>query len=41
MLFAVTMVTSMSLQSTAFAADAGVTITVTASDGGDQISIDG
>ena len=41
MLFAVTMVTSMSLQSTAFAADAGMTITVTASDGGDQISIDG
>ena len=41
MLFAVTMVTGMSLQNTAFAADAGVTITVTASDGGDQISIDG
>ena len=41
MLFAVTMVTGMSLQNTAFAADAGVTITVTASDGGNQISIDG
>ena len=41
MLFAVTMVTSMSLQSTAFADESGVSITVTASDGGDQISIDG
>ena len=41
MLFAVSMITSLSLQNNAYAADQGLSVVATASDGSDEINLSG